>query len=346
MASTRIDWKTLLRDHGVYYTDTGSNAARGNIYIKCPWCGPNDPSQHLGINFETGEWGCWRDSSHRGIKPHRLLMKLLHFTWDEVESLIGHVPLMEDSMSQVMRMLGSAKPKFPSRPETRTLEFPDEIRKFEGHVSSKPFLNYLNFRRGFNDPRSVVERYGLRYAINGPFRDRLVIPITLHHSLVSWTGRHIGNDPVRYKTLSVKTGEALLPSTSTLFEPPGIWSEGGILVITEGAIDALKLDHISFEYRVPIRATCLYGKVVHDDQVNLLMDLSELYSRMVILLDSGELKSSSMVESRLAPVLRCPVETLDLSRVMGKYREGPWKDPGGMSQVESKFFLRYLLQRS
>src|SRR3990170_3506093 len=70
-----LDIESALKSKRILYLDSGSNVSRGNINICCPFC-PDDPSYHLGINLETGYWGCWRDSGHRGVTLKRLFKAL------------------------------------------------------------------------------------------------------------------------------------------------------------------------------------------------------------------------------------------------------------------------------
>ena len=72
-----LDVLTFLDHNRIPYRTNGPNCAKGHVVIKCPFCGDEDPSEHLGIQLSTGYWGCWRNSSHRGRRPHRLIMRLL-----------------------------------------------------------------------------------------------------------------------------------------------------------------------------------------------------------------------------------------------------------------------------
>src|SRR6185503_11264139 len=40
-----MDWEHTLSQHGVPYATRGPNVARGAIAVKCPFCGPADPSE-------------------------------------------------------------------------------------------------------------------------------------------------------------------------------------------------------------------------------------------------------------------------------------------------------------
>ena len=43
--------RSFLDDLNVEYIDSGKNHKAGNINIRCPYCGEEDPSYHLGISY-------------------------------------------------------------------------------------------------------------------------------------------------------------------------------------------------------------------------------------------------------------------------------------------------------
>jgi len=48
----------LLDRLEVQYITEGPNCKRGWVNVRCPFC--DDPSEHLGMNLETGAFNCWR----------------------------------------------------------------------------------------------------------------------------------------------------------------------------------------------------------------------------------------------------------------------------------------------
>src|SRR5258706_108308 len=71
-----MDWRRFLEENNITFVDRGPNTKRGEVSIQCPMCGQDDPSEHLGINLQTGKWGCHRDANHRG-KASRTLIKAI-----------------------------------------------------------------------------------------------------------------------------------------------------------------------------------------------------------------------------------------------------------------------------
>jgi len=70
-----VDWRRLLPRLGVAWTDRGANHAKGNVNIKCPFCGPQDPSYHMSVSEEKPAYYCYRNTQHRGQNLFVLLHK-------------------------------------------------------------------------------------------------------------------------------------------------------------------------------------------------------------------------------------------------------------------------------
>src|SRR5437773_2381680 len=72
-----MNWEKLLSNNGIEYVTSGSNTKRGEISVKCPFCGDDDPSEHMGISLTKDVWGCHRNAQHRGKNLRRLISALL-----------------------------------------------------------------------------------------------------------------------------------------------------------------------------------------------------------------------------------------------------------------------------
>ena len=310
-----IDWVNLFEKRNVEHVFSGPNVAKNHVAIKCPFCGDLDPSQHLGINLETGEWGCWRDVTHRGTKPHRLLYQLFRLSFEEVDSLLGNIGIKVSDFDERMRKLrGVGDDVVGDDARLEKIPLPKEFRKLIDSPPTRIFLNYIK-ERGFSDPAGVARFYRLYYSRAGNFRRRIIIPINYFGNLVSWTGRHIGSNEIRYKTLTMSgedESKALMPSSGVVLEVSRIWEGGKTLIITEGPFDAIKLDWFLKEEK--IRATCLFGKVISKNQSYHLSEILKGFKKVVILLDAGEVRSSFMVKSFLQASSSCRIRILDLGK--------------------------------
>ena len=90
-----FDWVEFLQKHNIEYVTQGSNVAHGNVNIKCPMCGPRDPSHHMGIAIDGAGWSCWRNPQHRGRSPVYLVALLAHVSVTRAREKTGanHIQL-------------------------------------------------------------------------------------------------------------------------------------------------------------------------------------------------------------------------------------------------------------
>src|ERR1700744_5146204 len=72
-----MEWVRFLDENNIHYVTRGPNTKRGEVSIRCPMCEDDDPSEHLGINLESSNWGCHRDASHRGKSARHLIKSIL-----------------------------------------------------------------------------------------------------------------------------------------------------------------------------------------------------------------------------------------------------------------------------
>ena len=296
----KIDIKLLFDDNGVQYITQGKNLKRGHINIKCPFC-EDDPSHHLGINISTLAWSCWRDSDHRGVKINRLLRKLLNWPWDRIEALVGKSSKrFETEFDTFAAKLWAAEVE-EDKVETKSkISFHPTFRKICDNGPTERFWDYL-YSRGFYDDEieEVCGRYNLRCCVNGYWGNRIILPITLDHDLVTWTGRDVGKNPeLRYKNLAIK--DSVLNTKHTIYNFDNAFQKrkGETLYILEGPFDVIKLDYFLVESNHS--AVGLFNMNPTDEQISLLSELGESFKRFVVLLDNGELYSSMKVCRDLA----------------------------------------------
>lgn len=280
-----LDIKRILTEHGIHWIDQGQNVAKGNINIQCPWCGSEDGSQHLGINPITQKFGCWRSEKHRGSNLARLLAKL-------------DIYISEDRGSAIQKLINrtyfNEQETKPEEVEVFTTKLPDEFVPIEDEsFLNKPYLNYLR-NRGFNKPLEVCQDYDLRRSyMADKWAARIIIPIRVN-DWVTWTGRALGNNPLRYLSPAKKEATNIKKS---LFNFNELKEESGdILVVCEGPFDALKVDYY---FQPEIRATCIFGLMSTEDQLTLLKQLCYNFNTILIGLDQKTLVQSMNLCKRL-----------------------------------------------
>jgi hypothetical protein len=325
-----FDWPQLLQKQGIAYIERGANVKRGEINIRCPFCGTADPSFHLGLNLETGWYSCWRNrAAHSGKSPLRLLMKLLQCSYAKARELAG---LGEDYVdpegftAAAARLMG--RDKTEGRPEQIRQEFLQFDRHFvridEDRISTRRAWNYL-YQRGFEAPDidELVDLYELKTARDGNYSSRVILPYFLDRKLVAWTGRAIGQAEIRYKDLPRDL--CIVPPKETLFNHDCILDGGEVLVIVEGPLDALKLDFYGRPFGV--RAVGLSTNSITEQQAILLQDADSKFGRKLMMMDNAS--SSGIVDSMRMKQELAGLQNLRTTRVpFGR------KDGGELSRRE------------
>lgn len=304
-----FDWTTFLDQRGIDYADRGPSTSRGNVYIHCPFCGDADQGRHMGISVENKGWGCWRNAAHRGKAPQRLIQAILGCSWAEAAKIVGK--RLGGGLWGAADAIGQMLAGFEKvdGPLMEKLRFPHEFKTL---THDKTFCAYLTEERGFHDKQVVLltARFNLMCARSGDFTYRIILPIyDEYDELVTWTGRAINSSArIRYKTLTNERDKLKKPTdplahgpiTNYLFDMKQLYEGGKFLVIVEGPLDALKLTLAAKQWGAQV--TCLFGKVVSDDQLNRLADLSTLYDAMFLVLDPEAAADAMLLGQSLAAV--------------------------------------------
>lgn len=273
----KIDIVALLTETGIEYTLTGHTVSKGNVYIRCPFCGEEDKSFHMGIHLKTGKWGCWRNERHRGRKLQRLLMRLLHISWDQANRLLGVDQVSPDGFNALVldpTRIFDTSTQLPAQPIELDKSFQGIIRK----GIRRRFWQYLERRFPVKDVARVIETYELWCCLTGRFTQRIIIPLYHNESLIAWTGRTITDSRQRY--LTYPASDAV---KQTLFNHDSCLDGGRRLYICEGPFDAMKFDFYASHYQD--RAIALFGKSPSPIQFSLLLDLAVRFDSVYILLD-------------------------------------------------------------
>jgi hypothetical protein len=316
----RFSWEEFCVQYRVPFVTSGPNTARDHISIRCPFCGMADPSHHMGLSLDVNEpaWGCWRNADHRGRHPLRLVQELLGCSTPAAKQVVE--ALKRPILATTRRVEQVPRPVGP-------LVMPAVFLPLIGEGYGGRFAQYLA-ERGFGDWQAVATDYDLRYCLVGDYKWRLIIPIYLGGQLVTWTGRGIqpGMEP-RYKTLPDKPAKepgkpvALANIKELIYNSDSLNDGGRVLVVTEGPLDAIKID--AYAKHRGVRATCLFGTAITSKQIKLLALAATKFQRVDILLDVD----ARSVAWQLATALRGMYEAVSV-------RELPpgIKDPGELSK--------------
>lgn len=332
-----FDWKQFLAEQRIPFIEKGANVKRGEISIKCPWCGSADPSYHLGLNLESGWYSCWRNrAGHSGKSPLRLIVQLIKVPYWKAREMAG---LSADYVDPdgydavAARVMG--RDAHIEHPRQVRREFLD-MDKYAIPVTSRPqtlrWFNYL-YERFFD--RDDIERlchdYGLKAARHGNYAGRLIMPYYIDGKLVTWTARAIGRSTVRY--LDHPVDLSLVPVKETLYNGDCIAEGGRTLAVVEGPMDTLKLDFYGKAHG--LRAVGMSTNSVGEQQIYALEAAADKFDEIVIMLDNKT--DFGIVDSMRLKDEMCSVPKLRIDYV--PFERG---DPG---ELRSREVIDYATRR-
>lgn len=220
-----IDWYRLLSDLNVPYRDRGRNTSRKDINICCPFC-EDDYGFHLGISLENPtNYYCFRNPDLHSGKSYTRLLNALKVSYKEIKTI-----LQDYDTSTPIAMVS------PPEPTNIT-------KKWDFFLPANQSIKCMQYLagRGFPNPSDVALVYDLRYAPEGRWANRILIPYTESGNIVSWAGRAIKPD----MELKMLMQENQHPG---LLYIPRLISKNCILV--EGQFDALKIVVAANDYSV------------------------------------------------------------------------------------------------
>ena len=296
----KFDWESFLNRYSIPFVTEGKNTRKGNISVKCPFCGYSDPSFHMGIDPKRNYFGCLRSSDHRGKKPQRLIMALTHISWDQACEMLGEEFIPEDFD------LSTKRNKLLGRQEERIekIKISEDFKRLSRSGPRGRFFRYL-VERGFDpeDIPDVCREYKLRCCLQGEWNSRLILPVIHDDELIGWTGRAIGNSELRYRAHPAGTR-----IKEFLFNQQAVKNGGRVLVINEGPLDSMKIDFYGKDYS--IRAIGTMGLIIKDEQIAKIVQLAKRFDAVGIMLDAGTLKATMQLKQRLAMIRPVKIKML------------------------------------
>ena len=308
-----MDWVALLEDHHIPYVTRGPNTKKGEVSVKCPWCGEDDPSEHLGVNLTAENWGCHRNAEHRGRGPSYLIAALLGCSSQQAKLIARQYSKADPStLDEALAVLTGTSEAPKAVKGHSSLALPADFKHIKPKGSTARFWNYLMLR-GFDDVADLAFQYDLKCAVTGDYKDRIIIPFYQRRELIGWTGRALQNPVIAPRYLS--SSEAV---KQCVFNEDVLMDGGRLLFVVEGPFDALKLDY----YGEPsgARATCVFGTSMSIDQLSILSKLRRRFKKVIILFDTDAVGPSFSA-----------VDWLHASNVsVGQLPDGV-KDPGELS---------------
>jgi hypothetical protein len=302
---------TILDTHKIPYIISGKNVGKKAIAgVNCPFCG-NDTGYHVGILKYKNHYyyKCWKNSTHKGSLI-KLFSVLLSKTIDECKFLLTldeNYDIINTEQEKEQRKLGGVY----------DLKYNDEFKPILNEGIYKQFYNYL-YKRGFTNTKEFISRYKLQCTITGEWAYRIIIPIYYQYKLVSWSGRSITDNPLRYKDLAID--KSVRHVKYNLFDFDYINKEiTEKLYICEGQFDAMKLGMYSKN-----NATCLFTVTIQPEQVALLYNLAQKYKELILIFDQN-------AEIQLFNIMK---QLSFIRNLKFQYLPKGIKDPGMLTQEQ------------
>ena len=311
-----MDAIRFFTEHRIDYVTAGPNVGRGHVAIRCPWCGRADPSHHMSVRLDMSAFMCWRDRSHSGYSPIRLVATLLKIRPGAARRLLG-MPAQSGADPGAFDALVADPDQIMAQrkqgngadsAETPQITLPQSMRPL---CSTDPFAQrFMAYMQERNLPLGKLIQYRLRYAVAGPWKNRIVIPVYGRgNCLQTVIGRSIYPDAsLRYKALSTDPKQAALdgfdhpaPRATTDCLLGYDWIEGTtgkVLFVVEGPFDAMAVT-VRAIHNSSV-ATCLFTTSISPIQIDEITNMARWYDRVVVMLDEGAEAQAFRVTSNLA----------------------------------------------
>jgi len=285
----------VLDHFAISYISDHPKVCQGAVGICCPLCGETNFKR--GIFLDNGISSCWKCGNSMTL--YRLLHTLKGISYDEFCE-VANIPKYTESVKSDLNTI-FAKNK-PVKKEKKIFSFYNYMKYFKKDYTS-PIIN--NFLKERNFSLDFLFRYDCYYAIAGDYQQRLIIPI------------YRGMDEVvsfaAYDFTHTSKSKYLFPKDSNIHDY--LYSAGrpaydnDTIVLVEGVFDAWAVGLYKPAY-------ALFGKTIHQAQVNFLINTTKLTNRILILLDGdATLQDSYKIKCQLASYFK----TIDTYRLPEKH---------------------------
>ena len=280
-----LDWVSFCDRYHIDYRDHGANVGTDHIVIHCPFCGASDPGMHMSISTQGKGWHCWRDSTHSGINPNRLIQALLNIDWSSAAAISGtskgyqsEPPVPTHSLLDRVNVLMSASSQATQSP---AIEFPTTAKPLtHPKPVTLPYALYMR-SRGIED-MTTLDKWDIRFDHHDKrWHGRILFgvrSIAAKGKLIAMTGRAIGT---RMEPRYLAEG----PVDRHLIWSDRMPPKADTLVLTEGPFDALKVNLLG--RKADIWATCCMTSSYSPAQRALLHSLIPRFRRTLVLFDRG-----------------------------------------------------------
>lgn len=296
-----FDFISFATDYGLNWVDHGHKHCRpGWVQTPCPFCTGN-PGHHLGYNTNGGFFTCWRCGFHSNLE---VVKHSAEVDWTEARVILneynnhyidnkGHKPKKNKRITHV------------------------KLPQLTGPLK-KQHKTYLR-KRGYDPDKLANEWELLGTGPVGPYKHRIIAPITFNGTLVSYQGRdYTGKSSLRYK--ACKQENELIDHKNILY---GIDKVKGLkCVLVEGITDV---------WRLGPGAIATFGIKYKPSQFQLIW---ERFNTVYIMFDDDPQaqEQAEILAYELTIMFDINVEICLISG-----------DPGDLSQKKADRYMRELL---
>jgi len=252
-----FDLRSYLNDSGVQFFDSGKNVTRGWCNIRCLFCA--DSSNHLGIAEEDdNHYSCWSCGERGDIIS--LIQVIDDVSFEAAERTL--------KAYQFKVFKKEAKEKLTVG-STKLPEFMETIIEGKEPELVKRWFKKRNF------DLSLCQVYKLGFVDVGEYTHRLIIPVYFNDQIVTFQAADLtGRGDIKYRSCP--------PERSTISIKEivyGLDQVGDQVILVEGVTD---------KWRMGLDAVALFGKVVTEQQIKLIVEHCK-HKKVKVLLD-GEAK--------------------------------------------------------
>jgi len=286
-----------LEDQGIEYHTEGKNVTQGWVNITCPFPYCGDPSWHLGIHHEEGNYfSCWVCGESGDIIKLIMELEQINFKKAEVRLKQYQGLIRREERPRERKIYRSILPE--------GFELIEEGREPE-------LVKYFFGERGFD--LSICQHYGLGWVPFGEYQLRLIVPVYYRNGgyasgeyLVSFQAVDMTGQ-ARGKYLDCPPGRATVENKNLLYGMERV--KGDQIILVEGVTD---------KWRIGMDAVALFTKNWTRQQINLLYERAR-HKRLKVLLDLDAIRDGGRLAKELS--------TLWPEVVFVELEEGDPKDP-------------------
>lgn len=260
----KVRWKDFCRDHGV--SMSGNVRKNEWLEVRCPFCG--DKHTKGAINLKSSAFTCWKCGSHKVTEFVSAVCGIPDSYKDTFRTLHPYFTEFYDNV-QPRKNQDEERQTRVALNDTRALTLP-------GHAPLSHAMRAYLKGRGFR-PRYMEQKYGLKDGgFAGEWAYRLMIPVYQDGRLVTWQGRHIGDNKIRYKSAS--NNEAM-NIKDTLYNIDNCHHKK--VLVVEGVFDC---------WRFGDDCVAVFGISFKDAQAKFIADR---FDEACILFDWGEVEAQN-----------------------------------------------------